>query len=373
LDEKNWSALSHELILFMKDENSSDNFDLIDFIENIDQDFFKFDHKINLEISKYLNKIGKIKLAEKYAKNYLQHLIIKKKYFTINHILIDFQEMGILKKELSKYHKAPQIFLGDKEAYKIAYEDLLIQDWHIDYWETPLELLKTKILNIKRWDKEKVKLTYEFILKYQYDYEIFSELYTLIKKDKKVLKIFLQLSKNKKFFYEELPSSTDLNYDSELKIDYDQVAFEIISGKKEIDIHEENKIIKSLSLMDEKELLSKGNDLVIAFRLLEMNTVVIYLCEKLLNTEIEIKQRTSLLFIKFQSLIDQQEEYKAIDLIDLTLNELVLIQDETIAFLYLKAMAYFKLQKDKSAELIIKEIKKIKPSFSIVDYRISKI
>ena len=161
-------------------------------------------------------------------------------------------------------------------------------------------------------------------------------------------------------------------YDS-IDVDYDQLAMDVISGEKKPSIAEQRRILISIQELNEQELKEKGKDMIIAFGLLGMEMVVIRLCERLIPLILEVNQRASIQFMLAQSYFESHEYHKVCDLIDDTFESEPLLQDESIAFKYLKAESLMKLKKYKMAKEIYIFIKKNSPRYRLVGERLREL
>ena len=153
-------------------------------------------------------------------------------------------------------------------------------------------------------------------------------------------------------------------------INYDQIAMDLLSGDKEPNYEEQRRVMNSLKFVTDEELSVKGLEMIVAFELLGMEHVVILLCEKMINILIDVKQRASTFYVWTQALLNLTENHKVIDLVDDVLYSEDVYGEERLAFLYVKAEAYFKLNKIKTAKEIYTLIQQEQPGYRSVGERL---
>jgi hypothetical protein len=158
-----------------------------------------------------------------------------------------------------------------------------------------------------------------------------------------------------------------------LHVDYDQLAIDVMSGVAEPSINEQKKILLSINSLSTEDLVSKGKDMVVAFGFLGMDKVVMSLCEKIIPHLSNPHEKASLEFMQAQSMHNNGDFYKSIDLIDDIFSREPLLEDELVAFNYLKAESLMKLKKFKSAKEIFLGIKKRSPNYRLVSERLRYI
>lgn len=373
-DKKDWSSFSQILDnLINLNLSIEENFEIFSIVSKIDNEIlkniFKQNPKLNYMLWIFCNKIGKVSYADRFADQYLSYLIERKKIIQLKKYINELEVSGSLKKKLKKIKLIPATLLGNKENFHKLKSYIELSDWHIEYWGEDYESLKDNIMESTDFKKEDLKLLFKFILKFKFDPDLIIKLleYKNLSQDEYIkIENFL---KNKKVL-KSIPELSQSGFKAlNSKIDYDQIAFELISGKKELDINVEEKIINSLNYMTEEEISMKGYDMLIAFRLLEMNKVTMELCEKLLQKITDTKLYASVIFVKAQTLIELDESYKAIDIVDDAILKLPLLNQELSAFWYLKYLAYKQLGKNNQAEQIIKNISKMDSGFKASNLR----
>ncbi|MBC7540386.1 MAG: hypothetical protein H7281_16300 [Bacteriovorax sp.] len=322
---------------------------------------------------------GKLSLANSYAKKFLQYLIEYKRIPQIRNFINSLNEAGLLKKNLEQYLIVEEILLGKR--IKITQSELkhieIFLD-HPEHWKRSSEFLQQYLLLDEDWTLEQWKLCYEYILINHFDAEIFISLLEKTRelKKKPIEKKFIELLKAKKIKFPTyvIQEKNDLKLVKEnLNLDYDQIAMELLSGLKEPNNDEQKRVLNSLKFISDNELLTRGQDMIVAFELLGMEQVVQALCEKMVNILIDVKQRASIYYVWAQDLSNNGDFYKSIDLIDDILRKEPLIGSEQIAFLYLKAEACLKLKKIKMAKELYLKIKKHNPHYRLVAERLKTI
>jgi hypothetical protein len=296
---------------------------------------------------------GKVKLANESAEVYLSYLIKYKRINRIKKFLFELETTN-KKSNFLKYQEIASALLGKKEPYKKAKEKEEIVDWR----ESVEVELKEKIKGFNHWNLEIIKLIYEYVLKYYFNEEVFLKFKNEIYKNEKYKSAYLKLLSNKKVNIEvkKISEKNSIN----LKVDYDQLAYEIISGKVDSLEVEQSKIIVSIGLMDEAELLKNGIEMIIAFRLLEMEIVVIYLCDLMLQRINNDQAKANLYFMKTEMLFDNKKFFEAKEVIHFVLNKVPLLVHEKIGFLILLKNIYELEKKNENLGLIKKEIAELK-------------
>ncbi len=377
IDEKKWTLIFHELDLMLSQKESFEDCEsLISIFESIDQDF-REEHaqKYYFEMWKVAFSAGKLKLAKSYAEFVLDYLIELKRVPAIKKMISDLSEIGLMKSH--KKFQNVDIILGKKGT--ISLEDSDCFESHPEMWKDSKNALRQYLSMNTEWTIENWKLAYEYVLKFYYDKELFLLLAEKSAEMKKTehKKKFVTFLNGKKVNIESLEdkktSSTSQKKDSSLNIDYDQLAMDVMSGAIEPSITEQKKILISIQELSDEELLSKGKDMIVAFGLLGMDKVVVKLCEKVIPMITAVDQRAGIQFMLAQSLYNNGEFHKVIDIVDDTFGEEPLLPEEMLAFNYLKAESYFKLKKYKAAKELFLGIKKFNPHYRLVGERLRNI
>lgn len=363
--------------------NSSEDFDaksLLDRFESIDENFRdqNFSH-LYLKLWKTAKSAGRLNLANLYAKKSLDHLITLKRIPKIKMLLEEMRAEGVLKKNIAEYARKCEILLGKKTDFHnedLKYFDLM--DDHSEHWKEFGEFLKQYLLVVNEWGSNEWKLCYEYILLNHFDREIavalMEKAYELNRDD--LVKKFELLFASKKIKVKKLTTTLTPKITSKpenLHLDYDQVAMDLLSGAKEPNDDEQNRVLSSLKFIPEEELISRGKDMIVAFQLLGMEKVVLTLCEQVIKHTDDVKERASLYYIQAQALHNSGDHFKVIDLIDELLAKEPLYEEERMAFLYLKAEACLKVKKIKQAKEIFGNIKKINPHYRLVRERLNSL
>ena len=377
IDEKKWSLIFQELDSRLNSRESFEDSELlVSIFESIDKNF-REEHaqKYYFEMWKVAFHAGKIKLARLYAEFVIDYLIEFKRVPAIKKMILDLSEIG-----LTKSHKKLQqmeVILGKKGAVILEESDGF--ESHPEMWKDSRSALKSFLINNPEWSTNSWKLAYEFILRFYYDKDIFillADKSSQLKKPehKKKLLTFLQ---SKNVNTERLENKKTViatqNKDSLLNVDYDQLAMDVMSGALEPSITEQRKILVSIQELSDEELIIKGKDMIVAFGLLGMDKVVVRLCEKVIPLLTAVDQRAGVQFMLAQSLYNSGDFYKVIDVIDDTFGDEPLLDDEMMAFNYLKAESYLKLKKLKAAKDLFLKIKKYNPHYRLVGERLRNI
>ncbi len=377
IDEKKWSLIFHEFdLLLSKRESFEDCESLISIFESIDKDYRELNaQKYYFEMWKVAFTAGKIKLAKSYAEFVLDYLIELKRIPAIKKMISDLSEIGLLRSH--KKFELVDVILGKKGL--ISIEDPDNYESHPEMWKDSKSALHDFLTINTDWKIDEWKLAYEYILKFYYDKELFlilGEKAAVLKKPehkKKILEFLVSKRVNVDSFAGKKTTVASAIKDSSLNVDYDQLAMDLMSGELEPSVTEQKRILVSIQELTDEELLSKGKDMIVAFGLLGMDKVVVRLCEKIIPLVSAVDQRAGIQFMLAQALYNHGEFHKVIDLIDDTFGEEPLLPDEMLAFNYLKAECYFRLNKLKQAKDLFLNIKKINPHYRLVGERLRNI
>lgn len=376
IDEKKWTLVLGELDLKISERSSSeDNESIIWIFENLDGEF-RLNHaqRFYSVMWKIAFESGKIRLAKKYVEVLLNNLIEYKRVPALKKLMTELAEVKFI--TTHKKFLMLETILGKRGQFSL--EDSSGFEHHPEMWKNSKDILRTFLLEETEWTLEHWKLTYEYILKFYYDKELFlllAEKSHKLKKEKhsEVFLAFLREKKvNLKSFEVKAPEKTTAD-NSSLNVDYDQLAMDVISGVKEPSITEQKRILVSIQNLDDAELLDKGKDMIVAFGLLGMDKVVVRLCERVIPLVKEVKLRAGIQFMLAQALFNNNEFYKVTDLIDDTFETEPLLPDEVLAFSYLKAESLLKLKKYKVAKELFVSIKKHNPHYRLVGERLREL
>jgi hypothetical protein len=291
---------------------------------------------------------GKVADAKNFAEKVLDSLFAYKRIPAIAKFMFQIKELGYPSKKLIKYEKWLERLQGGQG------QEVIDLDWHLEHFKSSKEFIKKILLEEEDLNKEFFGLCYEYILRFGYDAEIFLK-----------LTAFKQTSK---FAVEEKlkneGSATNLN------CNYDQLAYELISGKKSSAEFEQNKIIAELKAMEFDNVKNDGIEMATAFRFLGMDEVVLYIGDRIYNEIEDIKTKTSLKFLCVESLLNLGKNYQAIQTIEIFLAREPVFGEEKLALEYLLAEAYFNLGKTIEAKKRFQEIQSKNPHYRKVFQRL---
>jgi tetratricopeptide (TPR) repeat protein len=377
-----WGSILSELERSIPiQESVLDSRVLVDKFETIDESYRDQNYSyLYLSMWKVALRAGRLEKAKSYAKKSLQYLIILKRLPQIKLLIESLREAGLLKKNTSEYSKQLAVLKGIKS--NIAKEDMVyfeLMEAHAEYWKEFPEFLKQFILLENDWMIDQWKLCYEFILLNHFDKDIFIQLLEKSvelkneKYEKKFVELFdrMNIQRRKTIPFK---AKNNLIHDREKSyVDYDLLSFNILSGETQPTAEEQKRVLNSLKFISPEELREKGHDMIIAFELLGMEQVVLYLCEQVVKIQKEIKQIASTYFVWAQALNSNGDYMKAIDLVDDVLQGQPFNDEERAALVYLKAEAYFKLKKMQQAKKCYLEIKKNYPHYRLVNERLRAI
>jgi hypothetical protein len=376
--DKKWQSIALEIESSLNDQNVDEE-TLIELFEKIPSDF-RNDHCFNLnrQLWKLALQIGKIKLAKNYAQSAIDHLVKLKRFPFLQNFLAEVKSEGLHKIEDYTFEISLMQGTNSLEKMKVNdyWETLSI---HPEKWKENKEFLKQYLMNIEYWNAEQWKLAYEFILNHQFDSAFLIHLHSkaeALSKYTHASKLATYLTKkNIQFPSKKSVSkkkSPEKEFTEKLKIDYDQLALEVISGGQQLSQDEQNRVLISLKNIPSEELKSKGMDMIIAFGLLGMEEVVSSLSERVIPLIDDVRTRASIHFVHVQSLFEKEHFYKVVDVIDDVLAAEPLLIDEITAFEYTKAEALLKTNRKKMAQAIFTRIKKQNPHYRLVGQRLKE-
>lgn len=378
---KKWAAILSKIEgLSSVPETIEDCAMLLDSFESIPKDYRDNEAQRSYQImSEVALRLGNLKLADMYAKIFLQYLIDYKRIPQIKFFINRLCKDGFFKNAKKDYLLIGEILLGkgDKIAtFEQRFIDFFLN--HPEHWKQNSCFLQQYLVSDKEWAIDQWKLCYEFVLLNSFDKEIFlillekaSELEKKLSEEK-----FIELFKSKKIKVPRTTIKKEVNEkfkDEELSVDYDLMAMNLLSGAIGPSDEEQKRVINSLKFISEEELQSKGPEMIVAFELLGMEQVVILLCEKIITQLSDVKQRAGIYYVWTQALSNNGDFYKSLDLIEDVIAGEPLFGEECLAFLYLKAEIYLKLKKLNKAKELYLEIKKQNPYYRLVKERLKEI
>lgn len=295
---------------------------------------------------------GKVHDAQVYADEVLHVLFELKKIPAIKKFLTQIKELGYPIKKLNKY----EIWLTQLQGKIDKYINYL--DWHIDHFKSSEEFLKNYLINTEEWNKNQYTLCYEYILRFGHNAEIFERLNVL---------------KSNNENNDDAPILKKDTKKNNLNFNYEQIAYELISGKKRTDDLEQAKIIAGLRIIDFETIMVEGREMAAAFRFLGMDEVVLYICDKLIPLHDDIKLKASLIFLSIESLMNLERNHQALQVVEVFLNKEPVYGEEKLALLYLRAEICFVLGKEEDSLKYFQEVKKINPHYRLVNQRLESL
>lgn len=354
-----------------------DSKNLLSQFESVDETHRdRYAPSLYLQMWKVALSAGKLSLANSYAKKSLGYLIDLKRIPQLRNFIKTLNDSGLFRNKAEDYLIAEEILVGKRN--QISLKDLEYIELfctHPHHWKHSAVFLKQYLLLEEDWGVEMWKLCYEYILLHHFDKEIFELLLDKAREsknkdyEKKLMALFASKKIKLSAAKNEIAKLT-APVEEKLNLDYDQIAMDLLSGVKEPSSEEQRRVINSLKFISPEELLTKGQEMIVAFELLGMEKVVLVLCESLIQVLSDVKQRASTFYVWVQALFNSGEFYKAIDLVDEVLQTEPLYGEERIAFLYIKAEACLKLDKKKLAKEIYMAIKKQSPQYRLVGERL---
>jgi hypothetical protein len=373
-DENKWTFIFNEIEDQLNKDEGSDNYEkLVQLFEKIEiKKREEKGIKYYPQMWKIALKAGKVKLANEYALFFMNYLIELKRIPAIKNLINEMQDAGLFKKNMNTG-------IIENLTGKITLSEGNYSKAHPENWKNTKDKLQQYLSENEVWTIDTWKLVYEFILMFHYDEEIFmllTEKAILLNKEnhKKNFITFLERKKvNLKVLNNEKKNIAGKEKGSISSTDYDQIALDLVSGITSPSISEQKKILVSIHKMTNVELQEQGKDMIVAFGLLGMDVVVIELCKKIIPLVDEVKKRAGLQFMLAQSLYNNRDYYKAVDLIDDVISTEPLLQEELMAFNYLKAESYLSLKKFELAKALYLKIKKINPNYRLIVDRLRNI
>lgn len=293
-------------------------------------------------------RTGKVLEAKQTAEIVLEEMFEYKKIVAITNFLKEIKELGYPHKKIIEYETRLKQLCGEQGSKPEQME------WHINHFKISQEFFRNYLIEHDDWEKEQVQLSYEYVLRFGTDEELMARIRALNPKENKVIESENEQEKE----------------ESKLHHDYEQIAYDLISGKKALDEREQTKIIFSLLLEDNKKTREEKREMVTAFRFLGMDDVVIFLCEKLIPLYEDTRDCASLIYISIESLINKNENLKALQSLENFLLKAPVYGDEKLALEYLRAEINYNLGRNVEALKQFKAIHKINPHYRRVSQRI---
>lgn len=373
IDAKKWTLILRELDISLSRTLNIEEMDsAIWLFENIDKSYREQNaQKYYFEMWKVALLTGKIKLAKNYAEFILDYLIEYKRVPAIKKLITELSNVGLLKKN-NKFKSAESI-LGMKDSF--SEENAHLFGEHPEMLKNSNRPLVSFLVQEEEWSVKHWKLAYEYIIKFHYDKDLFLQLAEKASRMEKGehKKNFLKFLSDKKVNIKgfDKKDKEQVNVEkSELHMDYDQLAMDVISGTIEPSITEQKKILISIQNLSDTEIVEKGKDMVVAFGLLGMDKVVVELCVRAIPLMSDVKSRASMQFMMAQAMFNSGDFYKVIDLVDDVFENEPLLPEEINDFNYLKAESFLKLKKYKNAKDQYLAIKKFNPQYRLVGERL---
>lgn len=317
---------------------------------------------------------GRVKEARLYLNDLIDHLIIYKRVAKLE--TLKTESVVLLSKKDFKKFDVIDIFKGVKAAS--SEDECTLISLHPEKWKHVKEAFKNYLLIDSHWNVITWKMLYEFLIRYHFDAEIIQLIaeknYT--DKTKNYLKWnegFLKLYTKYKIDKTALTTTSETFTSTEVKIDFDQLALEIIESGQEERKQLEAKVIRQLKYSADDYSISDVKEMIIAFTFLGMSEVVEFLCDSILDKTDEAKERISLFYVMSHSLLTCSKYYKAIDLARDVIKSEALLREEKVAFKYIVAEAHYQLRNLKQAYAEFEEILLIDSKHRLTKERLKSI
>lgn len=327
---------------------------ICDIFQKLEFEEIQLPSKFYFLFSKYFIEHGKVKLAEIAVEHYLQDIKVNKRKIVFDRIKNN-PEININKNIQKRVLSLGDFFEKSTGVKNISVDDY--DDWHFSYWGNNQNHLREEILNTERWDLNLIKSVYEYVLKYGPDEEVLLKIYN--NSNGKYKNIFEKYFKEKKI---SLPKvNADISFKDDLNFDYDQLAFDIISGKMNSAKVEQKTIISSLELIPESDFKDKFHDILIAFKMLNMNDVCLAISKKALSfIDLTDDEILSVKYIQAQCFLEQGDYFEATIAIDEAIANFSLTTEMLRGFLKVKLEIYKLTNKTQEFNELQKMIKKLK-------------
>lgn len=317
---------------------------------------------------------GRVKEARLYLNELIDHLILHKRVAKLE--MLKLEAVSVLARKDFKKFDVIEVLKGKKSA--LTEEDCSVISLHPERWKHVREAFKNYLLIDSQWNVATWKMLYEFIVKYKFDAEIIQLIAErnhsnqdagYIKWNEAFLKLYSQYKIDKTLLLKERET-----FDSpDVKIDFDQLALEIIESGQEERKQLEAKVIRQLEHSADDYSVNNVKEMIIAFTFLGMSDVVEYLCDAILEKMDEAKERISIFYTVAHSLLTCSKYYKAIDLSRDVIKNEALLRDERVAFKYIVAEAQYQLKNLKQAYVEFEEILLIDSKHRLTKERLRSI
>lgn len=320
---------------------------------------YRRNHLIDLhdQMWKTAFELGRIKEARIYLNDLIDYLIVHKRIAKLENLKLE--SVNLLTKSDFKKMDVADLFKGKKIITRV--EDCLLIPLHPQRWKHIQEAFKNYLLIDSEWSVSTWKMLYEFLICFGFDTEIIQLIAEKNYSDKvenykEWNTEFLKLYSKYKIDKTELITVFEKAPTVETKINFDQLALEIIESGQEERKQLEAKVIKQINYSADDYSTNDKKEMVIAFTFLGMSEVVEYLCDSMMEKMDEAKERISLFYVMSHSLLTCSKYYKAIDIARDVLGSEALLRDEKVAFKYIVAEAHFQLKNLKQAYVEFEEI-----------------
>ncbi len=373
--EKKWHLATQCLQeIFKKQQTEIDQQILLKEILSIDQKYLKSQVPDLLNHCwKIAYNFGKIKVAKDYIITYLNFLIENKRVPALENLEKEIASRGLQKKFINISLEVDQI-LGRKKAI-IDWENY--HELHPEYDKNNKKNLINYLTEQSIWTSSDWKLCYEFILRHAYDESLFIKMLSLLNEEKKskLLNEYNKLCEQNKNYHAFKETKKINKTEDHIKREnsLSQVAYDYMVNPQPVSESEQSKVLVSIMQMTNEELNERGLELMTSFGLLGLDRVITVLGNKLLNIIDDAKKRATILYTIAQTLFETTRYYDCIDVCNDAIENEPLVEDEAIAFEYLRAESYLFLGNKERAVGIYFNIKKKKANYRLVNERLRAI
>ncbi len=145
------------------------------------------------------------------------------------------------------------------------------------------------------------------------------------------------------------------------------------SGDKSNDDSSEAQFQSLVKHYDYNFLQENYEDMVVGFNLINLPVVALEIIERVDKRRLSDREKVNLDYLKVETLIAAERFFEARDLVEDVLAQVPLVKEERLAFQYLRAESYWKLQKYDIAHKLFNDIAKRYPNYRLTNQRLLAI
>ncbi len=270
----------------------------------------------------FLKKIGKIKISSDYFEKYLSLLLLMKRIPELKKIAAELSETNHFKKRIIENI----LFLENKMEDRSLETSLNFSSFRMENGLNPIGKLQSKIEENNLWNKEKVMLIYEYVLRFGADEFIVNQIDFKINNYEEYKLNYLNLKKKYLHTKDIRPQSFEV-YINDIALNY--------FHEKESDDEVEDRVNSYLNFESYENLKAKGKEMLLAFKMMGMSRVVHGLADKLLAFDISEKEKIEVAYIKSNEYLEASNLLDLIDFVENVVVDLELTSRELAEFYFL--------------------------------------